>query len=73
MEINSNGCFPHKCNSLPETNRKLAPGNGWLEDDTCFVFWVPRGLFSGAKLLLVSGSVRSVRSKLCSRVEGKTM
>ena len=33
--------------ALPETNRLLAPENGWLEDDS-FPFWGKFGLFSGA-------------------------
>ena len=40
--------------TLPETNSKFAPKNGWLEYDP---FLLGFGLFSGANLLLVSGRV----------------
>ena len=41
--------------TLPETNSKFAPENGWLE---YFLLSFLDGLFSGANLLLVLGSVR---------------
>ena len=43
--------------TVPETNSKFAPENGWLEDDP---FLLGVSLFSGANLLLVSGRVFSV-------------
>ena len=45
---------PKKTNTLPETNSKLAPENGWLEYDPYLLGF---GLFSGANLLLVLGRV----------------
>ena len=44
--------------TIPETNSKFAPENGWLEYCTCFLLG-RLGLFSGADLLLVSGSVNN--------------
>ena len=40
--------------TLPETNSKFAPKNGWLEDDPAS-FWGPA--YFQVRLLLVSGRV----------------
>ena len=45
-----------ECYTLPERDEHFAPENGWLED-VCRSFLGIFGLFSGANLLLVSGSV----------------
>ena len=40
--------------TLPETDNKFAPENGWFGSDMTFLLGA-NGLFSGANLLLVSG------------------
>ena len=52
----SSSCKVQRCNNFFVTDEHFAPENGWLED-VCRSFWGIFGLFSGAKLLLVSGSV----------------
>ena len=44
---------PYISTTLPETNSKFAPENGWLEYDL-FPFGASKGLFSGANLPLVA-------------------
>ena len=62
MEIRSiNASQKIRPNTLPETNI-FAPKNGWLEY-FLVSFWGPKRLFSGANLLLVSGSVAGISSQ----------
>ena len=42
--------------TLPETNSKFAPDNGWLEYDPASFWGVKRPIFRG-EVLLVSGRV----------------
>ncbi len=62
MEIRSiNVSQKIRPNTLPETNI-FAPKNGWLEY-FLVSFWGPKRIFSGANLLLVSGSVAGISSQ----------